>query len=84
MARFERFQAQAGVAEPAPCGTCGGSGVLRTDGSGYRTCLACVGQGVLPQFVGRDALSEAMVRALIRRPKRSRLPVDLSASTGAR
>jgi len=32
------------------CPDCGGSGVLRTDASGYRTCLACVGQGVLPRF----------------------------------
>ena len=84
MARFERFQAQAVAAEPEPCSTCGGSGVLRTDGSGYRTCLACVGQGVLQQLVGRDPLTEAMVRALIRRPKPSPLPADLSASTGAR
>jgi len=90
MARFERFQAQSngqplGGAEPAPCGSCGGSGVLRTDGSGYRTCLACVGQGVLPQFVGNDPLSAAMVRALMGRPRRSRPPAPISASTsGAR
>ena len=32
------------------CPSCGGSGVLRTDASGYRTCLACVGQGYLPLF----------------------------------
>jgi DnaJ-class molecular chaperone len=48
------------------CPSCGGSGVLRTDGTSYRTCLACVGQGVLPQFdarlAPRDALSLAMAR----------------------
>lgn len=32
------------------CPDCGGSGVLRTDAAGYRTCLACVGQGTLPRF----------------------------------
>ena len=39
--------------------------LLRTDGTSYRTCLACVGQGVLPQFdarlAPRDALSLAML-----------------------
>jgi len=29
------------------CLSCGGSGVLRTDASGYRTCLDCLGQGSL-------------------------------------
>ena len=33
-----------------PCPDCGGSGVLRTDAAGYRTCLACVGQGMLPRL----------------------------------
>jgi DnaJ-class molecular chaperone len=50
------------------CPSCGGSGVLRTDGTSYRTCLACVGQGVLPQFEAQfsssDALSLAMARAM--------------------
>lgn len=32
------------------CPRCGGSGVLRTDASGYRTCLDCVGQGSLPRY----------------------------------
>jgi len=32
------------------CPDCGGSGVLRTDAAGYRTCLTCVGQGTLPRF----------------------------------
>jgi len=32
------------------CPSCGGSGVLRTDASGYRTCLDCVGQGSLPLY----------------------------------
>jgi hypothetical protein len=58
-----------------PCGTCsccGGSGVLRTENAGYRTCLECVGQGVKPRFQTLFRLPLAEV-------------VDLSASTsGAR
>jgi DnaJ-class molecular chaperone len=46
------------------CPTCGGSGVLRTDGASYRTCLDCVGQGVLPQFETSKTLSLAMARAM--------------------
>ena len=42
----------------APCPTCGGSGVLRTDVSGYRTCLTCVGQGVRWMLLSSDCLSE--------------------------
>ncbi|MEY4298013.1 MAG: hypothetical protein RLZZ423_1192 [Cyanobacteriota bacterium] len=43
-----RGQAQAGPGDTCPA--CGGSGVLRTDASGYRTCLECVGQGSLPRY----------------------------------
>jgi hypothetical protein len=32
------------------CNCCGGSGVLRTDSSAYRTCLKCLGQGQKPRF----------------------------------
>ena len=42
----------------APCPTCGGSGVLRTDVSGYRTCLTCVVQGVRWMLLSSDCLSE--------------------------
>jgi len=49
------------------------------------TALPGMGQGVLPQFVGNDPLSAAMVRALMGRPRRSRPPAPISASTsGAR
>ena len=60
----------------AACPSCGGSGVLRTNGTSYRTCLACVGQGVLPQFdarlAPRDALSLAMARPAMARPAMGR------------
>jgi len=32
------------------CSCCGGSGVLRTEDAGYRTCLKCLGQGKTPVF----------------------------------
>jgi hypothetical protein len=32
------------------CTCCGGSGVLRTEAAGYRTCLECLGQGQSPVF----------------------------------
>ena len=32
------------------CSCCGGSGVLRTEGAAYRTCLECLGQGQTPVF----------------------------------
>jgi hypothetical protein len=32
------------------CSCCGGSGVLRTEAAGYRTCLECLGQGQSPVF----------------------------------
>ena len=38
------------------CPQCGGSGVLRTNATTYRTCLICVGQGVLPRFEPSDVL----------------------------
>lgn len=43
--------------QPEPtdrCLQCGGSGVLRTDAAGYRTCLTCVGQGSVPDFEAVD------------------------------
>ncbi|MFM8675175.1 MAG: hypothetical protein ACKOCA_09200 [Vulcanococcus sp.] len=66
------------------CPTCGGSGVLRTDGASYRTCLDCVGQGSLPQFESSDELSLAMARAMGQRVNRG-FRGDLSAwISGAR
>lgn len=38
------------VTTDSPCGCCGGSGVLRTEAAGYRTCLECLGQGRKPLF----------------------------------
>jgi hypothetical protein len=32
------------------CSCCGGSGVLRTEAAGYRTCLECLGQGQTPVY----------------------------------
>lgn len=51
------------AAQPeGPCPECGGSGVLRTDAAGYRTCLACVGQGTLLRFEVSD-FSSALAAA---------------------
>jgi hypothetical protein len=36
------------LAVPRKCQTCGGSGVLRLSAMGFRTCLDCAGQGLLP------------------------------------
>ena len=66
------------------CSSCGGSGVLRTDGASYRTCLDCVGQGAVPRFESSDELSRAMARAMRRRVNRG-FRGDVSAWTsGAR
>ncbi|MEY4431846.1 MAG: hypothetical protein RLZZ533_1782 [Cyanobacteriota bacterium] len=70
------------------CPSCGGSGVLRTNGASYRTCLDCVGQGALPRFEANfeanDELSRAMARAMGRGVSRG-FRGDLSAWTsGAR
>jgi hypothetical protein len=46
-----------------PCPNCGGSGVLRTDAAGYRTCLVCVGQGLMPRFEA-TGLSSALAAAV--------------------
>jgi DnaJ-class molecular chaperone len=68
------------------CPSCGGSGVLRTDSAGYRTCLECVGQGVQPDFQ-RQALaaSPAVLSQWLARSSRSGFRGDLSAwISGAR
>jgi DnaJ-class molecular chaperone len=77
MARSETEPASA--AEAAPCSCCGGSGVLRTEAAGYRTCLECLGQGRTPRFEAVFALP-----AVLREPC-EREPQAISASTsGAR
>ena len=40
------------------CTRCGGSGILRTDSSGYRTCLDCLGQGVTLRLAGACGVSQ--------------------------
>ena len=72
------------------CPSCGGSGVLRTDASGYRTCLDCVGQGSLPLYEASGFPPPAQVFAapaevLRRRTWRGGFRGDVSAWTsGAR
>lgn len=72
------------------CPSCGGSGVLRTDASGYRTCLDCVGQGSLPLDAASGFPSPAQVfvppaEVLRRRAWRGGFRGDVSAWTsGAR
>ncbi|MFM7313310.1 MAG: hypothetical protein ACKO0M_09105 [Cyanobium sp.] len=83
-----RARSQAGPGDTCP--TCGGSGVLRTDAAGYRTCLDCVGQGSLPRFeasgfpAARQVLASP-AEALRGRAWRGGFRGDLSAWTsGAR
>ena len=69
------------------CYCCGGSGVLRTESAGYRTCLSCLGQGQLPVFERVLGVSDPAVSPELdlyqRLPKGLRS--DISASTsGAR
>ncbi len=63
------------------CPRCGGSGVLRTDSSGFRTCLDCAGQGALPPLEVARALEPPL-----RFPGRPQRPAwEVSAcSSGAR
>jgi hypothetical protein len=35
-----------------PCQHCGGSGMLRKDGESFRTCLECLGQGLIANSNG--------------------------------
>jgi hypothetical protein len=66
-----------------PCPSCGGSGVLRTTATGYRTCLTCVGQGTLPCFEASPFPPPAEV--LRRRRRAAGFRGELSAWTsGAR
>jgi hypothetical protein len=51
MATSDHSGGREGRAHPdGSCSCCGGSGVLRTEAAGYRTCLECLGQGRKPQF----------------------------------
>ncbi len=47
--------AEADLSTPRRCPTCGGSGVLRLSAMGFRTCLDCAGQGMLPVVPARSA-----------------------------
>jgi len=65
------------------CSSCGGSGVLRTEPAGYRTCLCCLGQGQTPVFDTVVGLPDPV--ALPAPKPLQRLRAKLSASTsGAR
>jgi hypothetical protein len=68
------------------CPSCGGSGVLRTDSAGYRTCLECVGQGVQPDCQRQPlAASPAALSQWLKRSSRKGVRNDLSAwISGAR
>lgn len=64
------------------CSSCGGSGVQRTDASGYRTCLDCLGQGKVLRSKGQDLVNAALAERVNR--GRSRPPVTkINASTSA-
>ena len=63
MDRIEGPRAKSKAMPGDTCPSCGGSGVLRTDASGYRTCLDCVGQGSLPRYEASGFPSAAEVFA---------------------
>ncbi|MEN9860924.1 MAG: hypothetical protein RLZZ515_1406 [Cyanobacteriota bacterium] len=69
------------------CSCCGGSGVLRTEAAGYRTCLECLGQGQSPVFETVFGLPDPAAPPVA--DPRQRVPrgvrAEISASTsGAR
>jgi DnaJ-class molecular chaperone len=64
------------------CSTCGGSGVQRTDATGYRTCLDCLGQGKVLRSHGQDLVNAALAERVNRGRSRSRTS-KLNASTSA-
>ena len=69
------------------CSCCGGSGVLRTEAAGYRTCLECLGQGQTPVFETVFGLPDPAAPPVA--DPRQRVPrgvrAEISASTsGAR
>ena len=80
MATSQQSGGREGRANPdSPCSCCGGSGVLRTEAAGYRTCLECLGQGRRPRFETVLGLPSGPSEPC------QRLPRGISASTsGAR
>lgn len=48
------------------CSRCGGSGRLRINDDSFRTCLDCLGQGVLPRYSAQSSLSEWIAPAQLR------------------
>ena len=40
------------------CRRCGGSGRLRVNDDSFRTCMDCLGQGVLSRFAGQASLAD--------------------------
>lgn len=83
MNRSQGRRAELGPQPGDLCSSCGGSGVLRTDAVGYRTCLVCVGQGTLPHF--ETSGFGSAVAAAVAKPAGRGFRGDLSAwSSGAR
>lgn len=50
----------------AVCSRCGGSGRLRINDDSFRTCLDCLGQGVLPGYAVQSSLSDWVAPAPLR------------------
>jgi hypothetical protein len=69
------------------CSCCGGSGVLRTEAAGYRTCLECLGQGQAPVFETvfglPDPAAPPATEPCQRAPRGARAEISASTS-GAR
>jgi DnaJ-class molecular chaperone len=82
MARSEGLSGGFLTQQSSTCSSCGGSGVQRTDASGYRTCLDCLGQGKLIQLKGQDLVNAALAERVNRGRPRPRLR-KLNASTSA-
>lgn len=76
---------QSAQAKSNACSCCGGSGVLRTEAVGYRTCLECLGQGQTPVFETvfglKDPAAPPAAEPCKRWPRGAR--ADVSASTSA-
>lgn len=48
------------------CSRCGGSGRLRINDDSFRTCLDCLGQGVLSRHPAHNSLSEWIAPSQLR------------------
>ncbi|MEY3735367.1 MAG: hypothetical protein RLZZ624_425 [Cyanobacteriota bacterium] len=68
------------AAVEAVCSRCGGSGRLRINDDSFRTCLDCLGQGVLPRFSSPLA---AQVTAPLAAPVAAPLPAQRPAQVAA-